>query len=352
MRTYFAILFLSTVGSFLLTPVARRLAFRWGALDIPSARKIHTEPKARLGGLAVFGGFCLPWIGLYVWQNRVSALYFDFQFAFAVLLAGSTAMLFVGAYDDIKGLSPSQKLAAQVLIAIGAYFGGFKITILSNPFGAPIHLGWLSLPASVLWIVALTNAINLLDGIDGLVTGVTACIALYLALINILAGNVIVGLLTLGLAGACLGFLPYNFSPARMFLGDSGSLLIGFLLACIGITSLFKGTTATLIVVPLILFGLPLFDTTSVILGRLQRRVPLFQADKSHVHHRLLRLGLTQKQAACFLYAVTVLLGGVAAALSVQDAPLSLFIVLAFLIGLTTLTWLAWRTYIRKQVPK
>jgi len=148
-----------------------------------------------------------------------------------VLLLGGTAMLGLGIYDDVKGIAPWQKLFFQLLIAVGLYFGGFQIVRLSNPFGDLWELGWLSLPVSVLWIVGLTNAINLLDGIDGLVTGITACISLALALMNIMGNNTMVALLTLCLAGACLGFLPYNFSPARIFLGDSGSLFIGLILA-------------------------------------------------------------------------------------------------------------------------
>ncbi|MEW6157865.1 MAG: MraY family glycosyltransferase, partial [Verrucomicrobiota bacterium] len=301
----------------------------------------------RLGGLAVFGGFCFPWAGFYILDNRVTDTFQNYEKLFYSLVLGATAMLLLGIYDDLKGLTAPKKFAVQILVAIGLYLGGFRITLLSNPFGEPIELGWLSLPASVFWIVAITNAMNLLDGIDGLVTGVTASIALSLAIINVLAGNIIIALLTLCLAGSCLGFLPHNFAPARIFLGDTGSLFLGVVLACIGMYSLFKETTATLILVPVILFGLPLFDTTSVVLGRMRRRAPLFQADKSHVHHRLLQMGLTQKQAATFLYGITVLLGGMAVWLNLNQSPDGVFLVGLLTLGFAMLIWMIWRRHSR-----
>jgi UDP-GlcNAc:undecaprenyl-phosphate GlcNAc-1-phosphate transferase len=201
----------------------------------------------------------------------------------------------------------------------------------------------MSLPVSVLWMVGITNAINLLDGIDGLATGVTACIALALGMINVLAGNIMVALLTVCLAGACLGFLPHNFSPARIFLGDSGSLCIGIILACIGVISLFKAATVTFVAVPLLLFGLPLFDTTSVVLGRAFRGAPIFQADKTHVHHRLLAIGLSQKQAAYLLYFLTAVMGGIGIVLSLEDLRGLTLVISGFVTAIAVVTWWSWR---------
>lgn len=348
MRTYFSILILSALATFALTPAARWLAFRLGAIDLPNERKIHHGAMPRLGGLAVLAGFCFPWIAFYVVDNQVTRTFQDYETLFAVLIVGATAMLALGAYDDLRGARASTKFMFQLLIALFLYFGGYRITTLTNPFGHSLQLGWLSLPVSVLWIVGITNALNLLDGIDGLVAGVTACISLSLALINILAGNVFVALLTLCLAGACLGFLPYNFSPARIFLGDSGSLLIGVVLACIGVISLFKAATATLIIVPLFVFGLPLYDTMTVMLGRARRGQSIFQADKSHIHHRLLALGLNHRQAAYFLYAIKVLLGGVAVLFSLQQSVPMLLAGGALVLAVALVIWLAWRMTLRK----
>lgn len=341
-KTYIAVLVLSAGGAFLLTPLAKQLAIRLGAIDHPGGRKIHNEPTPRLGGLAVFGGFCIPWGFFYVFDNLVTMTFQNYEKLFAVLVAGALAMLGLGTIDDIKGLKAIPKFIAQIATAIGLYYGGYQINILSNPFGQPIALGWMSLPVSVLWMVGITNAINLLDGIDGLAAGVTACIAISLGIINILSGNIIVALLTLGLAGACLGFLPHNFAPAHIFLGDSGSLFMGMTLACIGILSLFKAATITFVAVPLILFALPLFDTTSVFLGRLWRGAPVFQGDRTHVHHRLLDLGMNHRQAALMLYTITAFMGFVSIALAFKQTPRTLVLgglLLAMLFGTVLKRW-------------
>jgi UDP-GlcNAc:undecaprenyl-phosphate GlcNAc-1-phosphate transferase len=342
-KTYLATLVLAGLAAYFSTPFVHQLALRWGAVDQPGPRKIHQQPMPRLGGVAVFAGFCFPWAGFYLLDNRVTATFQDYEKLFAALVLGAAAMLGLGIYDDVRGANAPKKFVVQTLVAAGLYFGGYRITRLSMPFGGSVELGWLGLPVSVLWMVGLTNAINLLDGIDGLAAGVTACIALALALINMLAGNVMVALLTICLAGACLGFLPHNFSPARIFLGDSGSLCIGMILACIGVISLFKAATATFVAVPLILFGLPLFDTTAVMLGRVTRGAPIFQADKTHVHHRLLELGLSQKQTAFLLYLVTAALGALAIILSLRETPSAVLIASSVVLLFTLFTWWQWR---------
>jgi UDP-GlcNAc:undecaprenyl-phosphate GlcNAc-1-phosphate transferase len=349
MRTYFAVLILSALATFALTPVARWLALYLGAIDLPSERKIHRGAMPRLGGLAVVGGFCFPWVAFYVVNNRVTRTFQDYETLFTVLLVGASAMLVLGIYDDLRGVKASTKFVVQLVIALFLYYGGYRITALTNPFGQSLQLSpLLALPVSVLWIVGITNALNLLDGIDGLAAGVTACISLSLALIDILSGNVIVALLTLCLAGACLGFLPFNFSPARIFLGDSGSLFIGVVLACIGMMSFFKAATATFIIVPLFVFGLPLYDTMTVMLGRARRGQPIFQADKSHVHHRLLALGLNHRQAAYFLYTIKVLLGAGAVLFSLQQSVPMLLGGGALVLAVALVIWLAWRITFRR----
>jgi UDP-GlcNAc:undecaprenyl-phosphate GlcNAc-1-phosphate transferase len=344
MRTYIAILILSALGSFLATPWARRLAKKIGAVDQPSDRKIHSQPTPRLGGIAVFFGFCLPFAIFYILQNRVSTIFRNYEKPVLALVLAGIAMLILGIYDDCRGADARKKFAIQIPTALFLYFFGFRVDILTNPFGAPIHLGWLSLPFSILWIVMITNAINLLDGIDGLVPGVTAVIGLSLGIINVVYGNTFIAVLTFCLAGACAGFLPHNFAPAKIFLGDTGSLFIGITLAGISMYSLFKGATATLIAAPLVLFGLPLFDTTSVMIGRMARRKPLFQADKSHIHHRLLELGLSQRQAAMFLYAVTILLGAISVSMSGDHGARGELLQAAASVLLALATgWLVWR---------
>lgn len=319
-KTYLSLLVLSALTSWVLTPWVRKLAFRFGAIDFPNERKIHKEPMPRLGGLAIFFGMCLPWIGLYVIENFISITFQNYEKLLLKLVASSVSILLLGVYDDIKGANASQKFLVQFTVAFFLYASGLRITELSNPFGSPIRLHWLAMPVTVFWLVGITNAINLLDGIDGLATGVTGCIALSLAVINIAKGNVIVALLTLSLAGACFGFLPHNFSPARVFLGDTGSLFMGFMLAGIGIFSLFKSTTLSFVAVPFLVFALPLYDTFSVIVRRARTGKPIFSADRSHLHHRLLALGWGQRDVALFLCAISAFMGGLAVFLTLHEA--------------------------------
>jgi len=324
-QTYLGILVLSALAAFWLTPVAGWLAFKIGAVDLPNERKVHFQAMPRLGGVAVFFGFLLSLAAVPLLQNSIAQEFSKSSDLFATLFVGSIAMLALGIYDDIKGADASKKFLAQMGIAAGLWFGGFRIETILNPFGGPVELGHLSLPCTLVWIVGVTNAVNLLDGIDGLVAGVTACMALSLAVINILSNNVVVSLLNLALAGACLGFLPHNHAPARIFLGDSGSLTIGLLLSCIAIISLFNDRSlgalgaSSLLTVPLLLFALPLFDTTRVMYHRWRRKVSIFQADKNHVHHRLLAMGLSHRQAAWTLYAVAFVTGLLSIILSLMD---------------------------------
>ena len=330
MRTYFTMLLLAAIVSFLVTPFAQRLAFLIGAVDQPDPRKIHRAPTARTGGVAVLLGFCTPWAVLYLLDNQVVRMFQQQEDTFFTLIACGLAMFALGFADDLLNLGPRIKILVQIVVAVVMYFGGFRISEVTNPFTAAIPLGWLSLPVTILWIVGITNATNLLDGMDGLVAGVAAVMALSLAMINILGGNVLVALLTFSLAGAALGFLPFNFTPARIFLGDSGSLFIGMMMAGISTLSFFKAATATLVLIPLLLFALPLFDTTQVVIGRLRRGQHPFSPDKNHVHHRLMRLGLNQRQAAVFLYTVTLFLGVSSIILSWRITPAA-FVTLAII---------------------
>ena len=342
----------SAFGSAALTPVAMRVAARIGAVDLPNARKIHSKPMPRLGGFAVFFGFLLPWAGLYLLQNQVSVVFRDYEKLFAALMAATGTMFALGVYDDAKGAAPGMKLIVQAFTALCLFVAGYRIESISIPFSGALPLGYFSLPISMLWIIGVTNAINLLDGIDGLVSGVTLITALSLSVINIMTGNVLLALLTLCLAGACLGFLPYNHYPARIFLGDSGSLTIGMVLACIGILTLFRfapyhGNARSLITGPLLLFGIPIFDTMRVMFKRFRKGVSIFRPDKTHVHHRLLSMGMSQKHAAWLLYFVAACLGGASIFLTRMDAgqQKQLSVLFALLAGGG---YLIWRLHLRE----
>lgn len=334
-NTYLGILVVSAVTAFWLTPLAGWLAFRVGAIDLPNDRKVHRLAMPRLGGLAVYLAFLVALVAVPFLQNSIATEFRRFVQLIIPLFLGSVATLLLGVYDDIRGANASKKLLAQIVIASGLWVGGFRIDTMTVPFLGPLGLHHLSLPVTVLWIVGVTNAVNLLDGIDGLVAGVTACMALSLAVINIFSQNILVSLLNLALAGACLGFLPHNHSPARIFLGDSGSLTIGMILSCISIISLFNGEGArggsSILTVPLLLFALPLFDTTQVMYNRWRRNVPIFQADKGHVHHHLLAMGYDHRQASWILYSVAIVTGILAIALSLMDLGSQFFLSILFL---------------------
>jgi len=352
MKTYFATLIISALVTFLVTPFVRRLAFKYGAVDEPSERKVHRGIIPRLGGIGIFLGILAPIPFIFFLENEVSTDLIIDQNLLLVLLTGAMIILGLGIYDDFKDAKPIVKLAFQTGVALILFFGGFQIESLTLPGGDEMKLPLLlRLFLTVLWIVGITNAINLLDGIDGLVTGVTAFISLALAIINVVVvQDRFIAILTLALAGACLGFLPYNFSPARIFLGDSGSLLIGVILACIGVNALFQSSTGNsgLLVIPMILFGLPLFDTTSVMITRARKGKSIFEADKNHVHHRLLRRGLSQKQALYLLYTVAATLSFLAALLSWKQTPE--IIMGGICVILAVCFWLVWLWKLRNKV--
>lgn len=351
-NTYLGILVVSAVTAFWLTPLSGWLAFRIGAVDLPSERKVHRGVMPRLGGLAVYLAFMLSLLAVPFLQNSIAGEFRRFAQLMGPLFIGSLATLILGIYDDIRGADATKKLMAQIVIASGLWVGGFRIDSVVLPFLGPLELNHLGLPITVLWIVGVTNAVNLLDGIDGLVAGVTACMALSLAVINIFSQNVLVSILNLALAGACLGFLPHNHSPARIFLGDSGSLTIGMILSCISIISLFNGGVdgsrgaSFILTVPLLLFALPLFDTTQVMYNRWRRNVSIFQADKGHVHHHLLAMGYDHRQAAWILYSVAIITGVLAIALSLLDLGSQFFLSILFLIMAVGFFFI-WRSRLR-----
>lgn len=284
------------------TPVVIRLASTWGIYDAPlGERRVHTEPLPRLGGIAVFAATGVGILAMALASlTGAKVLPGQPSFFFGVLFGGGVIFA-TGLVDDVRGLRPMVKLAAQVVAALLVYGYGFQIDSIS--FGSTeFALQWLSMPLTILWIVGVTNAFNLIDGLDGLATGI-ALVALGTTLIvSVVLGNAEVVLLCGALVGALLGFIRYNFSPARIFLGDSGSLFIGFMLAVLSVYGSQKSATAVLVLVPLFALAIPLLDTLLAIFRRLLRGVPLSEADARHIHHRLLALGFTHRHAVLVLY--------------------------------------------------
>ncbi len=293
---YFLLLFGIAFGvTLLVTPWVAKLAYFIGALDRPGKRKVHDTIMPRLGGLAVFAGFL-----------AASSLLIGDNPKVAGLLLGGTTILLLGIVDDVRGLSPKVKLLGQVFAASIVVYAGISVQFINNPFDGYFYLRALSIPFTIFWIVSVTNAVNLIDGLDGLASGVSVIALLTFALIAYQIDQVMVSMLALALAGAILGFLRYNFYPAKIFLGDSGSMFLGFMVSVLAVFGLLKGVTMIAFVVPIIVLGVPVFDTCFAIFRRYCDHQPIFQADKQHIHHRLLKRGLSHRQTVLVIYGISL----------------------------------------------
>lgn len=291
--------------SLIVTPIVKKLAIKAGFFDIPNARKVHSIPIARLGGVGIFFGFILSFFiiqffhGLYLNQVLRS------------LIIGSLLIVLIGIVDDIKGLPATVKLVGQLFVAaLTAVTFGIKIEFITNPVGTGlIHLGPLAVPLTIIWIIGIINAMNLIDGLDGLASGVTVIAGCSLFLGAVVMGEETAALVTIALIGATLGFLKYNYNPASIFMGDTGSMLLGYILATVSIIGVLKSTATVALTAPILAMGIPIYDTISSIIRRLRKGQPIFQADGQHIHHRLLYLGFTHKQVVKIMYFASILLG-------------------------------------------
>jgi UDP-GlcNAc:undecaprenyl-phosphate GlcNAc-1-phosphate transferase len=311
---------LAALGVGLLAPSMRRIGFAVGAVDRPSHRKVHATDVSRLGGVAVWGAVgCAVWIAAAT--GALDGATFDsVRVTWPLLATGAGLLVLVGVVDDVRGLRARTKLLAQGVSAVLVVAAGCVIREATNPItGASIDLGIFAVPVTMLWVIGVTNALNLIDGLDGLAAGVGLIVAGTLALVSFTTGRSDVALLAGILAGALIGFLYFNFNPATIFLGDSGSLFLGYALAVLSLESAHKGTTAVLVLAPILALGVPLMDTTLTVLRRLLSSGSLMQPDRDHIHHRLIALGLSHRRAVLVLYGAC-LLGNVAAVFSMRAA--------------------------------
>jgi len=332
MKTAAVAFVLSLLCGTILTPLVRRLAHRYGALDhAHSSRKIHGKPIPRLGGIAIVAAFYAPLVGLLLFQTEVGHLFVAERRHVIGLFVGGLAIALLGLYDDLRGANALKKFAIQFAVAGFLYALDFRIEAIANPFGEPVALGWVSLPFTVLWIVGVINAMNLIDGLDGLAGGVALVAVVTTFLVSLQRAHPLMMLFSSALAGAIVGFLFYNFNPASIFMGDTGSMFLGFALSATAIQTNQKATTTVAVLIPAIALGLPIMDTLLAIARRALRGRPLFQADKEHIHHRLLAAGLSHRQAVLVLYGLCVLLGAAALILTYASGGQStlLLIVLA-----------------------
>lgn len=316
MLTFLLTFLIALILTILLTPMVRSFAPEIGAIDKPSERKVHTSNVPRTGGIAIYFGFLAAVLFGVLWGG-VSGIVVNPRSILGILLGGSI-VLFAGLLDDIRRLNPWTKLLWQLLGAGVAVYFGIEITFVTNPFNGLLPLRYFAVPLTLLWLVGMTNAINLIDGLDGLAAGVTAISAATLFFVALRTHQMGAALVILALSGAALGFLRYNFFPASIFLGDSGSYFLGFVLAAASVIGVFKTTLVVALIIPVLILGVPIFDTTFAILRRMKEKKNLFSADDKHIHHLLLRAGFSQREAVFAIYIACFLLSFIALIMALQ----------------------------------
>ncbi|MBN8252964.1 undecaprenyl/decaprenyl-phosphate alpha-N-acetylglucosaminyl 1-phosphate transferase [Priestia flexa] len=314
-------LFICFISSILVTPLVKKLAFKIGATDKPNQRKVHQKIMPRLGGLAIFISFL---IGYFLLQPTS-------PYALAIII-GSFIIIITGVLDDMMELSAKIKLGGQLLAAlIVVVYGGVQVQYINLPFNGSLELGVLSIPLTIIWIVGITNAINLIDGLDGLAAGVSSIVLITISGMAIMMNDVFVTSMGFILLGSTLGFLLYNFHPAKIFMGDTGALFLGYMISVLSLLG-FKNVTLISLIVPVIILGVPISDTFFAIIRRIVKNQPLSAPDKSHLHHCLLRLGYSHRQTVLIIYGMSAIFGLAAVIFSQVQTMWGSFLVLAILI--------------------
>ncbi|EUB30557.1 glycosyltransferase family 4 protein [Olsenella uli] len=297
------------------TPLAGRIAWKVGAVDYPNKRRINRRPIPRMGGIAVFLGIIAAFVIQYLGTTRLDwpvvltpAPHFA-SMSYQMLVVGFCVIFLTGVLDDIFQLKPLQKLLGQVIAAAVAVAGGLVIGTIVNPLtGDALELSWVAYPITVIYLVSYVNIFNLIDGLDGLASGIACIAGVTMFTLSVMAGRMDAASLAIALAGSTLGFLRYNFNPASIFLGDSGSLLLGYALGAVSLLSVTRVAGLTTIIVPLVIAGIPIIDTFSAIVRRRRAHVSIGSADRGHIHHRLIDEGFDQLQAVLLMYAWTAAL--------------------------------------------
>lgn len=330
------------VVSFVLSPLVKSFAYKIGAIDVPKDnRRMHKKPVPRLGGLAIFMGFLFSIL-----------IFVPIDFHLRGILMGAVVIVVLGVVDDRAPLRAGFKFLVQISAALIAIFHGVVIGVLSNPNILSKNpywsLGWLSIPITLLWIVGITNSVNLIDGLDGLANGVSTISALTMLVIALLVSEGQTALIMASLVGACVGFMPYNKNPAQMFMGDTGSTFLGYILATVSIQGLFKYYAIISFAVPFLILGLPMFDTLFAIVRRLMHGQNPMSPDRGHIHHRLIDMGLSQKQAVAALYVVSSILGLSAVVLTTSGAVRAML----FFLALAVVAFLASRVVFPREIAE
>jgi len=331
---YITTFLLSFLVCFLLGFPIRSLSWRLGFLDLPGERKLHKNPTPYGGGVGIYIALVVALVTIYyIYPPAII-----FRGYLMGLITGGILVILVGLWDDVRGTGALFKFSAEALIALIMYYFGFRIERMSIPGLGIIELGWVGWIITILWFWIMMNAINLIDGLDGLAVGVTAISCLTILIITFEKGQPFEAFLACCIIGLCLGFLPHNFHPARLFMGDAGSLVLGFLLASLTLTTSTKAPALLTLLIPLTAVGMPIFDTTHTFFRRIFSGQHPFRADKKHLHHRFLNLGLSQRRAVFLLYYISAYLGVMAYILSKTAAHITVFVVALLVVGLFLLS--------------
>ncbi len=322
--------------SFSSTPLVKALSVKVGAVDVPKdSRRMHNHPIPRMGGLAIFFGFVVAML-LFVPLDRPKQ----------GMLLGAVIIVVLGMLDDKYALPAKPKFLVQIIAALITVMAGNRIEVLSNPniFSPNPYweLGVLSIPVTVIWILAITNSVNFIDGLDGLACGVSTISAATMLVIALRVEEWNVAVMMAALVGACIGFLPYNFNPAKIFMGDTGSTFLGFIMATMSVEGMFKQYTIISFVVPFLMLGLPIFDVCFAVVRRVSHGQSPMKPDRGHVHHRLIDMGFSQKQAVGVLYVISAILGLSAVVLTEGGAEKAMI----FLLAMAAAAGIAWRVFL------
>ncbi|WP_333887319.1 MraY family glycosyltransferase [Clostridium sp.] len=335
MNSLYLFAIVSTVLSVIFTPIVKRIALKLQVIDMPEEdRRIHNKPMPLLGGLSIYFSFIIT---LLLKKG-------DFTRPEMGLVLGATIIVIGGFLDDKFDIKPRYKLIFQIAAALILIIYGVKIVIITNPFSSVYqftNVGVMSIPLTIIWVVGITNALNLIDGLDGLASGIGFISSLTILIIALLNNRYEAAVLAIILCGAILGFLPYNFNPASIFMGDTGAQLLGFLLAAISIGGAIKSAAAFSIAVPILALGIPIYDTLFAMIRRKINGKPIMQADRGHLHHRLLDMGFSQKQAVGTMYAISAVLGSFSIIAMEINAQLSYFLLAIIMVALVFIAWRA-----------
>ena len=343
---HLAAFILSSIVVLLTTPLVRKFGLENGYFDPPGGRKVHQRPMVRLGGVSIFLGTLIALLVVW-WTGGFQTRSPQEEYAIWGVTLGGLAFFLIGLADDLFTLSPFVRLLLQSIVAGCAWHAGVQIEFLSIPFMELTELPvWLNFLVTIVWLVGMANAINWIDGLDGLAAGVSGIAAVVMLIVCLFMNQLPAALIAAALAGGALGFLRYNFNPAQIFMGDGGAYFMGFTLAGVGVIGLVKGVTTVAVLLPYLILAVPILDMSTVIFDRLRQGKSPFKADKTHLHHRLLKAGLSHRLTVLFIYVLTLWVGSLALAFSGIPSGVAYAIAATVLLSYTS-----WRVSKRAKQP-